>query len=286
VCHLHTPFALIAELEGLARTADVRLADAMERRAARRSDLVLTASLPLARRLQQTRWWPRDDIEPREMPPAVEPSEWQGRTPVSKTKPLVLAVGRLERVKRPEDLVEAVATLQARIPGIEVALVGRSGLREGRDYGRWLERFARDRGVRCHLTGQASRAEVREWVDRARVVAIPSSFEGLPLFAIEAMTAGRPVICTDQTGVADVVKGSGGGVVVPVGETLELAEALSVYLDDPEEAERAGRRGRDAVASLCAPDTVAQQREAAYRDAIEARRRRSRRYSIPWGRKV
>jgi glycosyltransferase involved in cell wall biosynthesis len=94
------------------------------------------------------------------------------------------------------------------------------------------------------------------------------------MVALEAMAAGRPVVCTDQVGAAEHVTAAGAGTVVPVGRIHDLAEALAVFLDHAEAAERAGTRGRDAVRDRCDPDAAAAAREQLYQEAIVARRRR------------
>jgi glycosyltransferase involved in cell wall biosynthesis len=54
---------------------------------------------------------------------------------------------------------------------------------------------------------------------------MPSSYEGLGLVAAEAIARGAPVAGYDVDGLRDLVPPSGGGVLVPAGAVLALAEA-------------------------------------------------------------
>ena len=79
------------------------------------------------------------------------------------------------------------------------------------------------------------------------------------------MAAGRPVVVTDTCGIADFVKRSGGGDVIPAGDTRALADALKRYLLDPEYARVVGERAREAVKCDLDPGRIAQKTEEFYR---------------------
>ena len=82
------------------------------------------------------------------------------------------------------------------------------------------------------------------------------------------MASGRPIVCSERTGIAEIVAGTGAGSVVPCDDAAALADALRPYLLDPAAAARAGREARAIVERECSPDRIAEQREACYRDAI------------------
>src|SRR4029453_16826161 len=95
-------------------------------------------------------------------------------------------------------------------------LAGRSGgTVADQPYGRWLEGRIRELDVPCHLLGQVSREEIRRLVQQARGVAVPTRDENLPYTGLEAMASGRPVVCTSNTGLSEILDSSAGGVVPP-----------------------------------------------------------------------
>ena len=57
------------------------------------------------------------------IPNPIDLQNWDSLPPVSMTRPMVLAVGRLEALKPPEVLVRAVATLADDVPEIELVFI-------------------------------------------------------------------------------------------------------------------------------------------------------------------
>ena len=78
-------------------------------------------------------------------------------------------------------------------------------------------------------------------VRAADVVLMTSISEGLPMSVLEAMSQGRPVVCTAVGGVPDVVKGC--GVACAPGDDHALAMAVVMLLRNPDLAWQLGLRG-------------------------------------------
>jgi glycosyltransferase involved in cell wall biosynthesis len=264
VAHLHTPMAVATEASAQPVTRTVRAADLIERLAVRRSRMVTSPSRLLLESLRD--WLPRD-VEKRVVPYPVDLDKWAAVAPIADGPPLVLAVGRLESRKAPEVLVDAAA----RLDGAEIAFVGRGyEYRDGLHYRDWLERRAAAAGVTCRFVDHVPRDELAALYGQARVVAVPSRYDNFPMVALEALASGRPVVCSDATGTAEVLDGSGAGAVVPVGDAAALAAALRPYVSDVAAAAAAGLEGRRLVAAELSPDRIAERREACYADVIEA----------------
>ena len=68
------------------------------------------------------------------------------------------------------------------------------------------------------------------WYCAADVVAVPSRTEGLGLSAIEALSAGCPVVATDVGGLPEVITNDGLGTCVPAGDVTALASAINHQL--------------------------------------------------------
>ena len=100
-------------------------------------------------------------------------------------------------------------------------------------------------GPRWRLLGY--RSDVARLLAAADVFVLPTYREGLPRSIIEAMAAGRPVVCTDVGGVSDVVTSGVSGILVPYGDAQALATAIGQLLADPAARERLGNEARRAV---------------------------------------
>jgi glycosyltransferase involved in cell wall biosynthesis len=142
-----------------------------------------------------------------------------------------------------------------------VVFAGEIGLRKGADVlqGAWRLVAERRPQARCLMVGpvadfvppSAERlevlapvdpAEMQEILRRARVIALPSRAEGMPMILTEAMSLGRPFVSTPVGGIPDLA--DGGGVLVPVEDELALADRLTELLADADLARRIGERGR------------------------------------------
>lgn len=69
----------------------------------------------------------------------------------------------------------------------------------------------------------------------------------IPLKLLEYMAAGRSVVASEIGYIAEIVRASGCGVLVPPGDAAAHAAALAALLTDPERARALGEAGRAAV---------------------------------------
>jgi glycosyltransferase involved in cell wall biosynthesis len=134
----------------------------------------------------------------------------------------------------------------------------------------WVRERADTLGVSATFVESAALRDLGRSYGTARVVAVPSRFESFSLVALEAMAAGRPVVCTNRVGASEVIAGTGAGTIFHVGDADGLASALRPYLLGTEHATEAGAVGR-AIADECTPPAIAAQRETVYDDVVRHR---------------
>jgi len=149
----------------------------------------------------------------------------------------VLCVGRLDRAKRVELLLEAVARDEA----LRAVVVGEGPERER------LESAA---GARVRFAGRAPAEELAELYATCGAVYYAPVDEDFGMVPFEAFRAARPVVTTsDAGGPLEVVQdGRTGRVVEP--EPAAIADALRELLENEALARRLGEEGRDATASV------------------------------------
>jgi len=80
------------------------------------------------------------------------------------------------------------------------------------------------------------------------VFLMPSLAEAFGLMAVEAMAAGRPVVCFEGTALPSVTHAPECGIAVPLGDAAALRASVDRLAADPSEAARRGRLGRSIVA--------------------------------------
>jgi glycosyltransferase involved in cell wall biosynthesis len=160
--------------------------------------------------------------------------------PVAVDPPRLLCVGRLVEVKGFDRALDALAVLVPRFPTVRLTIAG-----DGPERERLVDHASR-LGVADHVDflGFVGRERVAELLADATAVIMPSRVEGLPLVALEAAWAGRPVVATRAPGVDEAVRDASTGFLVDGDDVEALTEAIEPILRDPGLAQRLGRAAR------------------------------------------
>ncbi len=167
-----------------------------------------------------------------EEPPAIDREIARQLLGLPLEVPVVMFVGRLTAIKRPDRLVEAFGMVLERIPEAVLAVAGEGELLE--EVRRSVERL----GDSVRLLGWQS--DVGRLYAAADLVVISSDNEGMPMTLIEAAMAGVPGVTTDVGSASEVVvHGSTGLVVAP--DARDLADAIVALLADDERRSDMGR---------------------------------------------
>ena len=104
-------------------------------------------------------------------------------------------------------------------------------------------------------------------VPSADIVVIPSFYEAVSLAALEALSCGVPVVASDVGGLPYIVN-SNNGILVPPGDPVVLATALSQLLANETSRLEKGHNGRQLVLDKFTWDRVAKDTTAFYSDLI------------------
>jgi glycosyltransferase involved in cell wall biosynthesis len=95
-----------------------------------------------------------------------------------------------------------------------------------------------------------SNAQLAEDIVRADVMALPSIAEGFGLAILEAMACGVPVICTHNTGGADLITNGQDGFVTPIRDVPALSQLLELGLADRDWFYEIGQAARKVAEGL------------------------------------
>lgn len=140
------------------------------------------------------------------------------------TGPVVLFVGRLTSVKRPDRLLAAFEQVVAKVPDATLAIAGQGDLLEE------VRSNAQRLGQSVRFLGW--QPDVASLYAACDVVVISSDNEGMPVTLIEAAMAGVPGVTTDVGSASEVVDDQVTGLVVST-DAEAIAEALIDLLSDP-----------------------------------------------------
>ncbi|MBA3657475.1 MAG: glycosyltransferase family 4 protein [Gemmatimonadaceae bacterium] len=160
-------------------------------------------------------------------------------------------VGRLVRDKGVDTLANAFEIVAAGNPNAHLLVVGGW---EARDP---VDQATRDRLLnhpRVRLTG--SHADPSKLYAVMDVFALPTLREGFPNVALEASAMQLPVVASRVTGCVDAVIDGVTGRLIEPRDPVQLADALSFYLDEPALREQHGKSGRVRVLEKFQPEAI------------------------------
>lgn len=165
----------------------------------------------------------------------------------------IVTVGRLHSVKNHEMLIRAFAALAADYPDYTLKLYGDGERKEK------LTELIAGTGLndRVILAGNCSHVADAVW--DAEIFVLSSNVEGMPNALLEAMALGLACISTDCPcgGPRAVIRDGENGLLVPVGDTAALTQAIRRILDDPKLEEQLGVNA-SAIRQDLAPEKVNQ----------------------------
>ena len=142
----------------------------------------------------------------------------------------IVTVGRLDQNKNQKLIVDAFLRIAGEFPEIKLILYGEGEDRKG------LQEYVKNSNYPDRIFLPGAIKDVKEKIRRAKIFVLSSNTEGMPNALLEAMALGIPSISTDCPcgGPRMLMEGKENGILVPVGQTEPMAEAMKVLLTDDE----------------------------------------------------
>ncbi len=179
--------------------------------------------------------------------------------------PVLFHVSNLRPVKRVPELIEVLARVRRRVPA-RLVIVGDGPERE-RALGRAVAL-----GVQGSVHFLGNRDDFAAELQHADAFVLTSDSESFGLAALEALSAGVPVVAYGTGGLPELVTPEVGRLV-PVGDVAALAEAIVELTSSRERQARLAQAARQRVLSHFRPEPALERYEACYERALAARGR-------------
>jgi phosphatidyl-myo-inositol alpha-mannosyltransferase len=153
----------------------------------------------------------------------------------------ILFVGRLEKRKGFEYLLEAYRLIKPEVPECRLIQVG-PGVRLRKKYEKRINRY---KLPDVNFTGYSSYSDLPRYYKTADIVCFPATGrESQGIVLLEAMSVGKPVIASAIEGYSSVLTDGVEGISVPPGNPGKLAEAILRLVRDKQLRQQMGERGR------------------------------------------
>jgi glycosyltransferase involved in cell wall biosynthesis len=186
----------------------------------------------------------------------------------------ILFVGRFDRRKGGDIVLQAYARLLQERPGLRLVFVGPdAGLLQPDGSRVHFEAFrdalfAPELRSRVDYRGHMANHDIAALRVRAMVTVVASRWENQGYTALEAMVQGCPVVASDAGGNPECVRHGVTGRLAKSEDVADFALQLGAMLDDPQAAAALGAAARQHVLQVHGAARVAAQSLALYRRVI------------------
>lgn len=178
----------------------------------------------------------------------AEPGTFRRELGVGPETQVVLMAAQLVPWKGHADIIRAMELLEPD-QDVRLILAGADMFGEHQEYVEKLRRHVGRTNLTDSVTFVGHRENVATLMADSNVIVVPSRNEPFGRVALEAMALEKPVIATNDAGLAEIVQDEETGFLVPPGDPERLAEAIDEVTSDPEGAQRMGRAGYKRVKS-------------------------------------
>jgi glycosyltransferase involved in cell wall biosynthesis len=167
---------------------------------------------------------------------------------------VIMSVGRLHPVKRPDLALKAFGRVARLYPDICLVFVGPDELGMATD----LHAMAQQTGCadRVFFTGLVAPDDIPQALADADLFLSTSESENFGMAVAEAMLAGLPLVISERIGLSRLITDYGGGCVVAL-EPGGIADAITRLLQQPRMLQEIGRRAQTGALHYFRADVVA-----------------------------
>ena len=179
------------------------------------------------------------------VPNGIDPTWWSSGELPDRRTPLVFTWGRVHYEKGFQVLARAMSLLRNRVPRRRVRhrrpwqLPPRPAVA---DRARGSERHDRPPRLSSPLTASATPSTAPS------CVVIPSLYEPFGIVALEALAGGAPLVVARTGGLAELIDGTGAGLLFEPGNADELASCIELVLSDDDLADEMRKHGAELLA--------------------------------------
>ncbi len=191
----------------------------------------------------------------------------------------LLYIGRIEKLKGCDILVEALPAVLKAFPLTKVQFVGSPSPIPGTDvtFADILKVRLTELGVldHCSFTGAVPREQLGQFTREADICVFPSRYDSSPYACLEAMSRGAAVVASNAGGIPEYIEDGLSGILFQSEDSEDLAIKIIELGNNQAQLKRIRSSASEHVRKLCAPEVVAKQSVELYEQTIKRHKERS-----------
>lgn len=181
------------------------------------------------------------------VPLAFDPSPELLDIPIETDTRRVTYVGRLELRKGVQDLAAAIPLVLRQQPDVRfrfVGAIGESGEPEVDMKTHILQQVPKEFHSYVEFTGGVTPDAIPRYLADTDICVFPSRWESFGFVVLEAMAAGRGIVCTGNSGMAELINHGEYGLQVPPRNPRAIAKSIIRLIENPALRFCLGRKAR------------------------------------------
>ncbi len=185
-------------------------------------------------------------------------NEAKARLGLREGSTVITMVARLEPAKNHRMFIQVASKVVRQVPQAYFLAVGKGSLKNS------LLALVAAEGLAERVFFLGQRSDVAEILAATDISVLTSNHEGLPNVILEAMAAGKPVLCTNYQGCEQILTNEANALISPCGDADAFAEQLLRLIRDPELRSRLASNAQQSAQMHFSPQTMARNLQAIY----------------------
>lgn len=157
-------------------------------------------------------------------------------------------IGRIDKEKRHDRMLSIIAKIKKTVPNISLSIVG-----EGKELFRVKEAIRRKK-LGKNIFVHSPTTEIQSYLQRAKIAVCTSQSEGAPMFILEAMALGLPVVTSSYPGADQLVIHNGSGFVCATQD--QFVTSVRKLLLDGSLRQSMGKYGKNLIKKQYSPKNM------------------------------
>jgi glycosyltransferase involved in cell wall biosynthesis len=181
------------------------------------------------------------------------------------SSPLILCVGHVTLRKNQNFFIRALDDLKTQID-LSVVFLGKALPQN--PYAQEFFALLAERPW-CRFEGYAKREQLKAYLARASVVALPSLEDNCPMIVLEGMATGTPVVAAKVGGVPELMVDRVTGLFCVPRAAQSIRDAIATYLQDPELARTISQAAKKDALARFLPERIAAKHLEIYQEVLQ-----------------